>query len=79
MSLTLGGLKSLLQESEPQGYFNLSKAIINNLKWNLLKASVGAIQNTAWFLGSGPLPAFALEFAMEFYGDLTIRERMLDH
>jgi hypothetical protein len=79
MSLTLGSLKSLLQESEPQGYFNLSKAIINNLKWNLLKASVGAIQNTAWFLGSGPLPAFALEFAMEFYGDLTIRERMLDH
>jgi len=79
MSLTLGSLKSLLQESEPQGYFNLSKAIINNLKWNLLKASVGAIQNTAWFLGSGPLPAFALEFAMEFYGDLTIRERTLDH
>ena len=77
--LTLGSLKSLLKESEPQGYFNLSRAIINNLKWNLLKASVSALKNTSWFLGSGPLPAFILDFSMEFYGDLTIGERMMEH
>jgi hypothetical protein len=79
MPLTLGSLKSFLKESEPQGYFNLSRAVINNLKWNLLKASVSAVQNTAWFLGSGPLPAFFLDFTMEFYGDLTAGERMMEH